>query len=48
MELYIFFTRLLHQFTIQKPDDIPTVSFKGINGVTWAPAKFTMSAVARE
>ena len=48
MELFIFFTRLLHHFTIKKPEDAPNVSFEGINGATWAPVEFKMCTIARQ
>ncbi|XP_022107914.1 cytochrome P450 2J2-like [Acanthaster planci] len=48
MELFIFFTHLLHHFTLKKPDHVPVVSFEGIHGVVWAPKSFEVSAIARE
>ncbi|XP_038070165.1 cytochrome P450 2J6-like [Patiria miniata] len=48
MELFIFFTHLLHHFTFKKPRHAPPISFKGDLGVTWAPADYTMCAIARE
>ncbi|XP_033626927.1 cytochrome P450 2J6-like [Asterias rubens] len=47
MELFIFFTFLLHQFTLKNPPGAPPVSFKGIAGGTWAPLDFKLCAVQR-
>ncbi|XP_038051657.1 cytochrome P450 2J6-like isoform X2 [Patiria miniata] len=48
MELFVFFTYLLHHFTIKKPDHVPAVSFKGTNGVVWGPLNFDICASVRE
>ncbi|XP_072018591.1 cytochrome P450 2U1-like [Amphiura filiformis] len=41
MELFVFFTHLLHRFTLVKPDDVPRVSFEGIYGNSFTPKPFT-------
>ncbi|XP_033624193.1 cytochrome P450 2J6-like [Asterias rubens] len=48
MELFIFFSHLLHQFSFKKPDDSQPLSFKAINGVTLAPIPFEVRAIPRE
>ncbi|XP_072050362.1 cytochrome P450 2J1-like [Amphiura filiformis] len=49
MELFIFFTHLLHQFTFKKPDDSPPLSFEGINtSVIYSPQPFLTRASRRE
>ncbi|XP_038067144.1 cytochrome P450 2J6-like [Patiria miniata] len=47
MELFIFFTLLLHEFTFKNPPDAPPVSLQAINGGTWAPLSFKVCAVPR-
>ncbi|XP_038045220.1 cytochrome P450 2J5-like [Patiria miniata] len=47
MELFIFFTYLLHQFTFKKPEGSPPLSLKGILGITLAPAPYEVCAVPR-
>ncbi|XP_072019397.1 cytochrome P450 2U1-like isoform X2 [Amphiura filiformis] len=41
MELFVFFTHLLHRFSLVKPEDIPPITFEGIYGATFAPKPFT-------
>ncbi|XP_022098082.1 cytochrome P450 2J1-like [Acanthaster planci] len=48
MELFIFFSHLLHHFTFKKPSNSPPLSFRGVLGVTWAPMPYTLCAVPRE
>ncbi|XP_072014714.1 cytochrome P450 2J4-like [Amphiura filiformis] len=53
MELYIFFTHLLHQFTFRYPDDSPSPGpshslLKGVNGLTHSPNTFLVEFVARD
>ncbi|XP_072051373.1 cytochrome P450 2J4-like [Amphiura filiformis] len=49
MELFIFFTHLLHQFTFKKPDDSSPLSFEGINSsVIYSPQPFMTHATRRE
>ncbi|XP_072044942.1 cytochrome P450 2U1-like [Amphiura filiformis] len=48
MELYIFFTHLLHQFTFKKPDDSPSLSLTGVTGLTHSPKPFLVKFVARD
>ncbi|XP_072019394.1 cytochrome P450 2U1-like [Amphiura filiformis] len=40
MELFVFFTHLLHRFSLVKPDDVPRVSFEGIYGSSFVPKPF--------
>ncbi|XP_038077368.1 cytochrome P450 2J6-like isoform X2 [Patiria miniata] len=47
MELFIFFTRLLHHFTFKKPEDAPPLSLNGISGGTWSPVNFQVCAMSR-
>ncbi|XP_072018492.1 cytochrome P450 2U1-like [Amphiura filiformis] len=47
MELFLFFTHLLHRFTLVKPDDVPRVSFEGIHGVAFSPKPFTATFLPR-
>ncbi|XP_038051670.1 cytochrome P450 2J6-like [Patiria miniata] len=48
MELFVFFTYLLHHFTIKKPDHVPAVSLEGKNGMVWVPLNFDICAIVRE
>ncbi|XP_072045010.1 cytochrome P450 2J4-like [Amphiura filiformis] len=48
MELYIFFTHLLHQFTFKKPNDSPSLSLTGVSGLTYSPKPFLVEFVARD
>ncbi|XP_038073068.1 cytochrome P450 2J2-like [Patiria miniata] len=48
MELFIFFTHLLHHFTFKRANDASPISFEGRNGVVWSPLNFQICAVARE
>ncbi|XP_072050365.1 cytochrome P450 2U1-like [Amphiura filiformis] len=48
MELFIFFTHLLHKFTFKKPDDAPPLSFEGINGIVYSPQPFLTRVSRRE
>ncbi|XP_072035375.1 cytochrome P450 2U1-like [Amphiura filiformis] len=41
MELYVFFSHLLHRFSLVKPDDVPRVTFEGTYGFQFAPKPFT-------
>ncbi|XP_022083237.1 cytochrome P450 2J1-like [Acanthaster planci] len=47
MELFIFFTHLLHQFTFRKPEGSPPLSLKGHLGITLAPMPFEVCALPR-
>ncbi|XP_038075544.1 cytochrome P450 2J6-like [Patiria miniata] len=47
MELFIFFTYLLHQFTFKKPEGSPPLSLKGYLGITLAPTPFQVCALPR-
>ncbi|XP_072037477.1 cytochrome P450 2J4-like [Amphiura filiformis] len=48
MELYIFFTHLLHQFTFKKPDDSPPPSLEGDSGLGNYPKPFLVEFVVRD
>ncbi|XP_072050911.1 cytochrome P450 2J4-like [Amphiura filiformis] len=48
MELYIFFTHLLHRFTFKKPDDSKPISFKGVTGLLHSPGPFLTQVVDRD
>ncbi|XP_022093482.1 cytochrome P450 2J6-like isoform X2 [Acanthaster planci] len=47
MELFIFITFLLHQFTFKKPQDAPPLTLRGINFGTWSPVEFKVCAIPR-
>ena len=47
MELFIFFTYLLHQFTFTKPSEEPELSLGGHLGLTLAPMPFKVCATPR-
>ncbi|XP_072047972.1 cytochrome P450 2U1-like [Amphiura filiformis] len=40
MELFVFFTHLLHRFSLVKPDDVPCVVVEGTYGHTFTPNPF--------
>lgn len=44
MELFLFFSNLLHMFRIESPADQPLPSLKGNAGVTLTPDKHKVSA----
>ncbi|XP_072024455.1 cytochrome P450 2U1-like [Amphiura filiformis] len=48
MELFLFFSHLLHQFTIKKVDKMTKLDFKGVVGSTYSPRPFEMIADKRE
>ncbi|XP_071789120.1 cytochrome P450 2J4-like [Asterias amurensis] len=48
MELFTFFSHLLHQFSFKKPDDSQPLSFEAINGLTLTPTPFEVRAIPRE
>ncbi|XP_038058683.1 cytochrome P450 2J6-like [Patiria miniata] len=48
MELLVFFSFFLHQFTFKKPDDSPTLSLKGRGGLTHSPKEFKICAIKRD
>ncbi|XP_072037095.1 cytochrome P450 2U1-like [Amphiura filiformis] len=47
MELFIFFTHLLHQFKFTKPEDSPALSFEGITGIVFSPQPFLTRVTVR-
>ncbi|XP_038051662.1 cytochrome P450 2J2-like [Patiria miniata] len=49
MELFVFFTYLLHHFTMKKPDHVPAVSFEvEQNSSLRAPQNFDICLIARD
>ncbi|XP_033625410.1 cytochrome P450 2J6-like [Asterias rubens] len=48
MELFIFFSHLLHQFSFKKPDESQPLSFEAVNGLTLTPIPFEVCAIPRE
>ncbi|XP_022095812.1 cytochrome P450 2J6-like [Acanthaster planci] len=48
MELVIFFSYFMHQFTFKKPDDSPPLSLKGRVGLTYSPEEFQICATKRK
>ncbi|XP_038058682.1 cytochrome P450 2J6-like [Patiria miniata] len=48
VELLIFFSFFLHQFTFKKPDNSSPLSLKGKNGITYSPEEFDICAMKRE
>ncbi|XP_022110234.1 cytochrome P450 2B2-like [Acanthaster planci] len=47
MELFLFFSGLLHQFTFQRPQGAPPISFKSRAGFTLTPISFEVCAIVR-
>lgn len=47
MEIFLFFSSLMHTFTISLPDGAPMPSLKGNVGVTIAPAAFEVCVTPR-
>ncbi|XP_072048699.1 cytochrome P450 2J4-like [Amphiura filiformis] len=48
MELYIFFTHLLHHFTFKKPNDSKSISLKGVAGIQHSPGPFLTEVINRD
>ncbi|XP_022095758.1 cytochrome P450 2J6-like [Acanthaster planci] len=48
MELVIFFSYFMHQFTFKKPDNSPPLSLKGRGGFNYSPLSFEICAINRE
>ncbi|XP_033624596.1 cytochrome P450 2J6-like [Asterias rubens] len=48
MELFIFFSHFLHQFTFKKPKDVQQLSFEANNGLALTPMPFETCAVPRK
>ncbi|XP_071490170.1 cytochrome P450 2J6-like [Diadema antillarum] len=48
MELFLFFTSLLHRYNFKKPDDAPPLCFDGIVGITRNTHPFQTCAVQRK
>ncbi|XP_022089789.1 cytochrome P450 2J6-like [Acanthaster planci] len=47
MELFLFFTHLLHRFTFEKPEGSPALSFRGVGGISLSPQPFEICAIPR-
>ncbi|XP_038076158.1 cytochrome P450 2J6-like [Patiria miniata] len=48
MELFIFFSYFMHQFTFQKPADAPPYTLEGKSSITFSPLPFEICAVKRD
>ncbi|XP_072167977.1 cytochrome P450 2J4-like [Diadema setosum] len=48
MEIFLFFSSLLHQFTIRKPDHSPPISHRGVLGATLNTEPFQACVIARQ
>ncbi|XP_071477324.1 cytochrome P450 2U1-like [Diadema antillarum] len=48
MELFLFFSSLLHRFTFKKPANSPPLSFKGVLGLSLNTGPFTTCFVERD
>ncbi|XP_072044319.1 cytochrome P450 2J4-like [Amphiura filiformis] len=48
MELFLFFTYIMHSFTITKPHDAKAPSMKGIGGFTFCPTLYELIATDRK
>ena len=48
MELFLFFSHLLHRFTFRKPRDSPKLCFRGVIGATNSPADYEVEAILRD
>ncbi|XP_072030577.1 cytochrome P450 2U1-like [Amphiura filiformis] len=48
MEFFLFFTYILHSFTITKPSDAKAPSMKGISGVSLSPTPFQIVLTERK
>jgi cytochrome P450 len=47
VELYLYFTTLLQQFTLKLPEDSPLPGMKGTYGITRAPYPYKLLAIKR-
>ncbi|XP_038059755.1 cytochrome P450 2J6-like [Patiria miniata] len=47
MELFVFFSFFLHQFTFKKPDDAPPYTFESRVGLTRYPVQYQICAIQR-
>ncbi|XP_072023648.1 cytochrome P450 2J6-like [Amphiura filiformis] len=47
MEIFLFFTYILHSFTITKPSDAETPSMKGISGIVLSPTPYQIVITER-
>ncbi|XP_072044317.1 cytochrome P450 2J2-like [Amphiura filiformis] len=48
MEVFLFFTYILHSFTITNPNDAKAPSMKGIGGITFSSTAFELTAKNRK
>ncbi|XP_072035376.1 cytochrome P450 2U1-like [Amphiura filiformis] len=42
MQLFVFFSHLLHRYSLVKPEDTPPITFKGTYGTTFVPKPYTI------
>ncbi|XP_072013988.1 cytochrome P450 2U1-like [Amphiura filiformis] len=47
MELFVYFTHLLHQFSFKKPEESPPITFESTLGATNAPLPFELIVTKR-
>ncbi|XP_072013985.1 cytochrome P450 2J4-like [Amphiura filiformis] len=47
MELFVYFTHLLHQFSFKKPEESPPITFESTLGATNAPLPFKLIVTKR-
>ncbi|XP_072035537.1 cytochrome P450 2J4-like [Amphiura filiformis] len=48
MELSLFFTQMMHQFTFMAPNDSSELSFEGISSITYQPKPFEVAVTPRD
>ncbi|XP_038066319.1 cytochrome P450 2J6-like [Patiria miniata] len=48
MELFLFFSFFMHQFTFKKPQNSPPLALKGKGGITHSPQPYDLCAISRE
>ncbi|XP_072040946.1 cytochrome P450 2J4-like [Amphiura filiformis] len=48
MELFLFFSQLLHHFTFKKPKDVQNLCLDGKIGATYSPSDFKTEAIVRD
>ncbi|XP_072046686.1 cytochrome P450 2J6-like [Amphiura filiformis] len=48
MEIFLFFTYILHSFTLGKPSEMKAPSMEGISGVTFSPRSYELIAKNRK
>ena len=48
MELFVFFTYFMHQFTFKTLENSPPLSLEGVPGLTYSPKPFKLCAIKRD